>query len=80
MTLRCPGMVVGSPEMEQGGKYDLYKVLLVKKDGTTVVLKPLSCGYNYSALSSWQRNVADRVAKIRGLIPMAPNGGAGCGV
>jgi hypothetical protein len=25
MTLRCPGMVVGSPEMEQGGKYDLYK-------------------------------------------------------
>jgi hypothetical protein len=34
----------------------------------------------YSALSSWQQNVADRVARIRGLIPPAPNGGAGCGV
>jgi hypothetical protein len=34
----------------------------------------------YSALSSWQQNVADRVAKIRGLIPPAPSDGAGCGV
>jgi hypothetical protein len=40
----------------------------------------LVLGYDYSALSSWQRNIADRVAKIRGLIPPAPNGGAGCGV
>src|SRR5262249_14423655 len=33
--LTVPGMVAGSPGMEQGGKYDPYKVLLVKKDGTT---------------------------------------------
>jgi hypothetical protein len=37
-------MVAGSPGMEQGGKYDPYKVLLVKKDGHhRAVLKPLSC-------------------------------------
>jgi hypothetical protein len=35
--LTVPGMVVGSPGMEQGAKYDHYKVLLVKKDGTTEV-------------------------------------------
>ena len=35
--LTVPGMVAGSPGMEQGGKYDPYKVLLVKKDGTTEV-------------------------------------------
>jgi hypothetical protein len=33
--LTVPGMVAGSPGMEQGAKYDHYKVLLVKKDGTT---------------------------------------------
>src|SRR6516165_2713494 len=36
--LTVPGMVTGSPGMEQGGKSDPYKVLLVKKDGTTEVL------------------------------------------
>jgi hypothetical protein len=35
--LTVPGMVAGSPGMEQGAKYDHYKVLLVKKDGTTEV-------------------------------------------
>jgi hypothetical protein len=35
--LTVPGMVAGSPGMEQGAKYDPYKVLLVKKDGTTEV-------------------------------------------
>jgi len=35
--LTVPGMVAGSPGMEQGAKYDHYKVLLVKKDGTTVL-------------------------------------------
>jgi hypothetical protein len=35
--LTVPGMVVGSPGMEQGEKSDHYKVLLVKKDGTTEV-------------------------------------------
>jgi hypothetical protein len=35
--LTVPGMVAGSPGMEQGGKSEPYKVLLVKKDGTTEV-------------------------------------------
>jgi len=35
--LTVPGMVAGSPGMEQGGKSDPYKVLLVRKDGTTEV-------------------------------------------
>lgn len=35
--LTVPGMVAGSPGMEQGGKSDPYKVLLVKKDGTTEI-------------------------------------------
>jgi hypothetical protein len=35
--LTVPGMVAGSPGMEQGGKSDPYKVLLIKKDGTTEV-------------------------------------------
>jgi hypothetical protein len=35
--LTVPGMVAGSPGMEQGGKYDHYQVLLIKKDGTTEV-------------------------------------------
>ena len=35
--LTVPGMVAGSPGMEQGGESDPYKVLLVKKDGTTEV-------------------------------------------
>ena len=35
--LTVPGMVAGSTGMEQGGKYDPYKVLLVRKDGTTEV-------------------------------------------
>ena len=38
MTLRfLAALIAGSPGMEQGGKYDPYKVLLVKKDGTTGV-------------------------------------------
>jgi hypothetical protein len=35
--LTVPDMVAGSPGMEQGGKSDPYKVLLIKKDGTTEV-------------------------------------------
>jgi hypothetical protein len=35
--LAVPGMPFGSPGMEQGGKFDSFKVLLVKKDGTTEV-------------------------------------------
>jgi hypothetical protein len=35
--LTVPGMVVGSPGMEQGEEADPYKVLLVKKNGTTEV-------------------------------------------
>jgi hypothetical protein len=35
--LTVPGMVMGSPGMEQGGKFEPYEVLLVKKDGTTEV-------------------------------------------
>jgi hypothetical protein len=35
--LAVPGMVAGSPGMEQGGKSDSYKILLVRKDGTTEV-------------------------------------------
>ena len=35
--LTVPGMVAGSPGMEQGGEFAPYKVLLVKKDGTTEV-------------------------------------------
>ena len=35
--LTVPGMPGGSPGMEQGAKYDPYKVLLVKKDGSTEV-------------------------------------------
>ena len=33
--LTVPGMVAGSPGMEQGGKHDPYKVLFIKKDGST---------------------------------------------
>lgn len=35
--LAVPGMPIGSPGMEQGGIFDPYDVLLVKKDGTTEV-------------------------------------------
>ena len=35
--LTVPGMPSGSPGMEQGMKFDPYKVLLIKKDGTTEV-------------------------------------------
>ena len=35
--LTVPGMPTGSPGMEQGATYDPYKVLLVKKDGSTEV-------------------------------------------
>jgi hypothetical protein len=35
--LTVPGMPMGSPGMEQGVKFDSYKVLLVKKDGKTEV-------------------------------------------
>ena len=33
--LTVPGMPVGSPGMEQGGEFEPYDVLLIKKDGTT---------------------------------------------
>jgi hypothetical protein len=36
-------------------------------------------GFDYSAISGWQRNVAMRVASVPGLVPGA-EGGAGCGV
>ena len=32
--LAVPGMVIGSPGMEQGGQVDPYKVLLLLRDGT----------------------------------------------
>ena len=35
--LTVPGMPVGSPGMEQGGKTEPYDVLLIKKDGTTEI-------------------------------------------
>ena len=35
--LAVPGMVVGSPGMEQGSKVDPYKVLLLLKDGSSKV-------------------------------------------
>jgi hypothetical protein len=35
--LTVPGMPVGSPGMEQGGEFEPYDVLLIKKDGTTEV-------------------------------------------
>jgi hypothetical protein len=35
--LTVPGMVPGSPGMEQGGVSEPYDVLLVAKDGTTTV-------------------------------------------
>lgn len=35
--LAVPGMPIGSPGMEQGARRDPYDVLLVLKDGTTVV-------------------------------------------
>jgi hypothetical protein len=35
--LTVPGMPMGSPGMEQGGKFDSYDVLLIKKDGTTEI-------------------------------------------
>jgi hypothetical protein len=35
--LTVPGMPVGSPGMEQGGKTEPYDVLLIKKDSTTEV-------------------------------------------
>lgn len=39
---------------------------------------PTIMGFDYSALSAWQRNVARRVASVPGLVPGA-GGGAGCG-
>lgn len=36
-------------------------------------------GFDYSAGSPWQENVAAKVEAIPGLIPRAPGGGAGCG-
>jgi hypothetical protein len=35
--LTVPGMPMGAPGMEQGGKFDSYDVLLLKKDGMTEV-------------------------------------------
>jgi hypothetical protein len=35
--LTVPGMPIGSPGMEQGGKTEAYDVLLVKRDGTTEI-------------------------------------------
>ncbi|MGZ5918067.1 MAG: DUF411 domain-containing protein [Methyloceanibacter sp.] len=35
--LTVPGMPQGSPGMEQGGTFEPYDVLLVKKDGTTEI-------------------------------------------
>ena len=35
--LSAPGMPQGSPGMEQGGQHDNYRVLLLKKDGSTEV-------------------------------------------
>ena len=35
--LTVPGMPVGSPGMEQGAEVEAYDVLLLKKDGTTMV-------------------------------------------
>jgi len=35
--LSVPGMPVGSPGMEQGGRVDPYEVLLVARDGRTTV-------------------------------------------
>ena len=35
--LTVPGMPLGSPGMEQGGEFEPYDVLLLKKDGTTSV-------------------------------------------
>lgn len=36
-------------------------------------------GYNYSAISSWAKNVQSQIAKIPNLLPQT-KGGAGCGV
>lgn len=36
-------------------------------------------GYNYSAISQWNKNVQAEIAKIPNLLPQT-NGGAGCGV
>jgi hypothetical protein len=35
--LTAPGMPIGSPGMEQGGEFEPYDVLLIKKDGSTEV-------------------------------------------
>ena len=35
--LTAPGMPIGSPGMEQGGEFEPYDVLLIKKDGATEV-------------------------------------------
>lgn len=35
--LAVPGMPIGSPGMEMGGRFDPYKIFLVKKDGTTEI-------------------------------------------
>lgn len=37
--LTVPGMVAGSPGMEQGGRKDSYSVLAIKKDGTSYIYK-----------------------------------------
>jgi hypothetical protein len=53
---------------------------VVRKTRWADVDPKLVLGYDYSALGPWQQNVAARVKAIRGLIPSAPSGGAGCGV
>jgi len=35
--LTAPGMPIGSPGMEQGGEFEPYDVLLIRKDGATEV-------------------------------------------
>ena len=35
--LTVPGMVVGSPGMEQGGRQDSYSVIAIRKDGTSYI-------------------------------------------
>ncbi len=53
---------------------------VVRKTRWAGVDPRLALSYDYSALSLWQQNVAARLAKIKGLIPPAPGGGAWCGV
>jgi len=37
--LTVPGMVAGSPGMEQGGRQDSFNVLAIRKDGSTYIYK-----------------------------------------